>query len=127
MKKGLLTLIVLLSLSLALAPAHARTLEDICRECRETWSSCSETIKRLCELLDDTPITDPPGGTRGPGGPCCPSCYCFFLDGVLYVIPLGNLELGEPYFDERSGTPWRTFRLPQFDPPSLGVRGQGSQ
>ena len=123
MKKVILILIVLLSLSLVIVPAHARTLEGICEECRNTWSSCSETIKRLCRLLDDTPETDPPEGS--PGGPCCPSCYCFFLDGVLYVIPLGNLQSGEPNFDERSGTRWRTFRLPQFDHPSLGVPGQG--
>ena len=121
MKKVVLTLIVLLSLSLTFSPAYARTLSEICQDC--TRSSCSQALKKLCGLLGDDPAKRPPRGTP-PGGPCCRSCYCFYRNGILHVMPLGDLEVGERYFDEPSGTPWRLFRHPQFDQPSPGLPRQ---
>lgn len=125
MKSVFLSLTMLISMSLAAVPAYAGALEEICRECGRTPSPCSETMREFCKLLGNTPATEPPAEPPGPGGPCCPSCYCFFENGVLYVIPLGDLDVGDRYFDERSATPWQTFRLPQLDHPSFGVPGQG--
>ena len=121
MKKAPLRLIVLISMSLAVVPAYAGVLEEMCEECRRTPSRCSETKKNFCRVLDNTPVTEPPVELPDPGGPCCPSCYCFFLNGVRYMVPLGDLEQGNPYFDERSATPWGTFRVPQSEQPSPGA------
>lgn len=102
MKNFILTLTLLLSFSLVFAPAHAEVLRDVCRDCEtrrvQGFEPCPREIEELCELLEDNPgtipRTSPPGGTPGPGGPCCRSCYCFRQDGVLYSIPLGDPGLG---------------------------------